>query len=704
MDQRGAELVNEEVSISEDTFKLVDKNFFSVFDVEWLRGDQARAFVSPNAVVLTEDLARQFFGNDDPFGLTLVMDGEHLLTVSGVIADLPTDTHLTGRAFASFDLLEMLVDDPTGYLGSWQSARFYTYVVLEEGAGIGELEAQFAALFAQQYSDDSPFIPGATTTLQSIPLTDIHMKSHTLEELRPGGSVVVVSAFSAIGIGILVIACINFVNITTAWASRRAREVGVRKVLGATSKQLVWQFTGETLLLCSLAMILALAAVELLLPMLNGLLAIDLQAGMGSTGTVSLILLLMTITLGLAAGWYPSLYLSSFRASAVLRGEPPAGQSGLALRGVLVLLQFAIVVVLLIATAVIQLQLRHAANMDLGFQREQIIVINAARVDLQDQYGALRDTLLQSPNVISVSSSGSSPLLDLDWGMTTFQGEGDSVPRNISTLSVDYDYFATFGIEVLAGRIFSRDFPADAVTGAVVINESAARELGREPANATGLSIQSNGDSLSVVGVVADTVDHAKVQAKPLVYSIPDLPMAGELIAIRVREGKAAEALTHVDNSWKLFSPDSPIRRTFLDDKIDALYLQDSRQLQLSFLFSVLAIVIACMGLYGLAAFSTESRTKEIGIRKVMGGSVWSIVVLLTNELSKLVLFSNLIAWPVAYYVMGRWLENFAYRIDLTPLVFIGSGLIALCVAWVTVGGTAAKAASAKPVLALRYE
>lgn len=712
---KAVELKLDEEVLTENEFDWVDENFFTVFDLTWLQGDQAQALSLPNAVVLTQSMARQYFGDDDPLGriLLFIDEGREVpLTVTGVIADLPSNTHLTGRAFVSADMLATLVN-PVDLTGWWGNTDAYTYVVLEPGSNVGNFDAQLARVI-EQYASDQP-IPGATITLQRTPLTDIHMQPPNIDELRrTSGNPFIVYAFSAIGVGILAIACVNFINIATVWATRRTREVGVRKVLGATRGQLVRQFIAEALLLCGTAMLLALAGVETLLPTLNRLLGIDLRAGVGNTITTGMVLLAATMALGLLAGWYPSMRLAATRPASVLKGLSSSAQTGVAFRGVLVVLQFSVVIVLLVTAVVVQLQLKHVNSLYLGFGREYVVRLNAAGADLQDRYIAFRDSLLQNTAVVAMSSSSSSPVRDSGTlGEVVLQGDDGTVPKRTARIEIDYDYFDTYDIRLLSGRVFSRDYPADAgnshddaFTASVVINERTAREFGWTLESAIGKSFQPLGANARyvVIGVVADTIEHARLQANPTTYYVRSTAMAGEIIAVRVQGERIAEALAHIDETWTQFNPGKPVQRVFLDDTIAALYVQDTRQLQLAYAFSALAIVIACMGLYGLVAFSTECRTKEIGVRKVMGGSVWSIVWLLTNHFSKLVLLANLLAWPLAYVATSRWLASFAYRIDLTPLMFVGSSIIVLCIAWVTAAGTTAKAASAKPVLALRYE
>jgi putative ABC transport system permease protein len=468
-------------------------------------------------------------------------------------------------------------------------------------------------------------------------------------------------------------------------------------------------------------MIVAVVLAELLQPAFSTFTGIDFNLSffqdmelLGST-------LGLLLFVALFAGSYPAFFLSSFNTTKVIRGELTRGRQGLTFRNTLVVGQFAIAITLLIATVVIHQQHQLATSMDLGFNKDQIVIVNSpSQNGFTQDWTLLKQELLKNPAIEQVTASHFLPFGFNDNQMPLSR-EGSSVETRIQYMLVDFDFFETYDMNLLEGRFFTEasngqtatvvDDP-QLLTLSLIINESAARALGMSNVDSIDARVKFVGSELvgKVVGVVGDTYfESIHVEARPLLFILapPSVEQPFQEFrtgAIKVRADAIPQALAHIDATMKKLYPNQAINRHFLDDDFQAMYQLEAKQAQLFTWFSALAILIACFGLFGLASFNAERRTKEIGIRKVMGGSVWSIVLLLTNDFSRLVLLSNLIAWPVAYFAMSRWLENFAYRIDLTPLIFIGSGLIALCIAWVTVGGTAAKAASAKPVLALRYE
>lgn len=710
MQQREVELRHDNHVFNEKNFYLIDKNFFSVFEVEWLQGTLADAFTYPGGIVLTESTAKHYFGDTNALGQILLMDEETLLTVNAVVKDLPTNTHLNGKIFASIDLLDRFVDDPVAYMNDWWGSDFYTYVVLADGANpedlIDALSSQYAEL---------PLLiglpPGMSFNPGSTPLTDIHLKSPTLDELNSGGSMAIVYTFISIGIGIMLIASINFVNISTAWGLRRTGEVGVKKVLGATPEQLTGQFLLESFLMCMLATVLALVGVSIFLPVINGMLAINLWTAVESLPYAIALLCMTVIGLSIFAGWYPALCLSAHKPSAVFKGAQWSSQPRMTLKNILIVLQFVVVIVLLAVTAVSQLQLNHISKLGMGFQRENIVLINSEGTDMPGRYQAFRSALLQNSAIVAVASSASSPLRDTEWSMSTFRTEGGGTPRTLPRLHVDVNYFTTYDIPLIAGRLFSADHLMDrprtqggVTIGAAIVNERAAMDFGWRENEAIGNRLSVEGmEEYVLVGVVGDTVETARQEVNPLLYTLSG-NMGGAIIAIRIQEGRVAEALAHIDEQWQLFVPSKPLERTFLESTVDALYAQETIQQKLSLIFAGVSILIACAGLYGLVAFTTAYRAKEIAIRRVVGSSIVGIVMLMTKDFGRLVLIANIVAWPLAYLISNHWLESFAYRIDVTLLPLIASSVVTLCIAWVTLAGATTGAARRPPVTGLRHE
>jgi len=693
---------------------FADNDLFAIFDFHWLQGDVEAALLQPFTTVLTASVARKYFGDADPLGQTLLLQGSYPVQVTGVIEDLPRNTHLR------FDMLLSMPTAPT-LLGSNALTNptllgYHTYVLLRAGASIDRIVALAPDIYERYLGEGASAIWGLT----AMRLTDIHLHSHRESELNAPGSSASVYAFSAIALIILLMACFNFMNLAIARGLQRAKEVGVRKTLGALRVQMLVQFIAEAVLMAAFAMIVAIAAVELLLPAFNAFLQKQITfAYFGNVWTIPALALLVVLT-GTVAGAYPAFYLSAFAPSRVLKGIAAAGRRSVALRGVLVVVQFSIAIVLLVATAVVFLQMRFASAIELGYDKDQIVVLSTTgREGLGRQWDAMKERLLAAPEIESVTASNVVPASSV---ATSYfiRHEGGTDQRTMPVLLVDFEFFETYGIRLLAGRSFSKALDPDraqAANPSYIVNALAARQLGWSPEEAIGKGLEvtcCNFGNGTIVGVVDDVYfESLHMPLAPTVYLVPPEPAAVihsetrlglQQASIRIRGNDAQGALARIRETWTAFFPNQPASLRLLQDDFDALYQSEYNQNRMLFGFSALAIFIACLGLFGLASFSTERRRKEIGVRKVMGGSVWSIVRLVTHEFSRLVLLANLIAWPVAYLVMQRWLAQFAYRIDLTPLVFIGSGAIALCIAWVTVGAIAAKAASGRPVLALRYE
>jgi putative ABC transport system permease protein len=708
------------ISRSDVTFyeqgALADNELLEIFDFDWLHGDPSRALSEPYTLVLTESAARKYFGDEPAMGQVLTVENQWPVRVTGVIRDLPENTHL------DFDYLLSL---PTAvavygeqYLEGWSSNNFHTYVLLEDGADIEEIQSQSDAFFERHFEPGSSAYTGYT----AFSLPDIHLRSNRAFEMGFPGSISTIYAFSAIAAFVLLIACINFVNLSTARSMQRAKEVGVRKAVGAHRARLVRQFLGESILIVLVAIILALLLVELALPVFSNFVQRDLVLEYFGDGSALPLLGLLALTIGIVAGSYPAFYLSSFEPARVLKGDTARGGSAFALRRLLVVLQFSISITLMIATAVVYSQMRYADNIDLGYDKDQIVVLAASpTVGFGSEWTTFRQQLLAHPEIAHVTASRLTPgSLNSDSTGLLYEGGGPG-DRSMPFMFVDYDFFETYEIELLAGRTFSEKFGNDWMArptegkprpeAAYILNELATRQMGWGPEEAIGkwLEISFFDTPGEVVGVVADVHFESMHSAiKPIIYMIPPAQMFGApslmFASIRITGRDLGGTLEHIDATWAQFVPGVPVNRRFLDEDFESLYLSEHRQAQLLTFFSVLAILVACLGLFGVALFSTEKRKKEIGIRKVAGGSTWSIVGLLTAEFSRLVLIACVVAWPVVYLAMRAWLENFAYRIGLSPLMFAGGGLAALLVAWLTVGGVAFRAATIKPAEALRDE
>ncbi|MDY6981805.1 MAG: ABC transporter permease [Pseudomonadota bacterium] len=712
----GIVLAKDETSFVEPGLRYADNAVFDIFDFEWLAGDPAQALGAPSGIVLTESLARKYFNRSDVVGETLRANNSMELVVSGVIRDLPANTHLDFSGLVSINAT--IAAFGPNFLSNWNaSTDYYTYILLRDGTNPASIESGIPAFIDRHMAENA----SALSTMRLMNVRDIHLHSRMDEEWKDPGNLNTVYAFAGIAFAILVIACINFMSIATARSTQRAKEIGMRVSIGASRRQLIGQFLGESALTAGIAMVGAIILVEILLPVFRVFVGAHLDFNLISDLDLLLSLLGLTIFVALFAGSYPAFYLSAYEPSRVLKGDLTRGRSGLLFRNGLVVLQFAVAIALVVSTVVIYQQRQLAANMELGFDKDQVVVIpSAAPGGFAADWGTLKTELLQSSAIENVSISHYLPFGFND-NQYPVRRRGSTAESRIQIMIVDYDFFATYGIDLVAGRVFSEGIASDLMklptnsdpssNISYVLNESAAKLLGLDMQALDNEVLEFAGAPIAgpVVGVVEDTYfESVRRNVRPLMFLLAPPHIARQAAmrdgSVRVRAGSEAAALAHIDAVWSRLYPGQENNRYFLDNDFRAMYLAEEKQGELFSWFSLLAILIACLGLYGLASFNAERRTKEIGVRKVMGGSVWSIVLLLTNDFSKLVLLANVIAWPLAYVAMQRWLEQFVYRIDLTPVIFIGSGLIALCIAWVTVGGTAAKAASAKPVLALRYE
>ncbi len=704
-------------NVREDKIAVADSNVFEIFNVEFIEGDPETALANPSSLVMTRRAAERYFGNEDPIGKSLTVMGQLPLTVTALIEDLPDNTHVQFELLGSLETVTLLLGEDE--MQDWGSNNYYTYLKLPEGYDYRDLEARFHDFMVKHRGEDEP----ASSMINLQKMTDIHLHSDRDSEWRANGSIAIVYTFSAVALFVLLIACINFMNLTTARSTQRAREVGVRKVVGAKRGQLIAQFLGESILLTSIAMLLAIAIVEVVLPYFAAFLEKPLSFSIASPAVLAM-LAGGVIGVGLLAGSYPALYLSRFRPAEVLKGADASTGSG-TLRKVLVVFQFATSIALLVATGVVFAQMNYAKNMEAGYDKSRNLISGLPFLaDLWETYEPLKAELEAHPDIESVVYSSRVPSMQsLDGSAYVAEGEQvtmDSL-QGMADLKVDWQWFEHYGIEFLAGRPFlptemRRPEPTDeqpVVRAAAILDESGARRFGWTPEEAIGKIIrQPDNRELTrfydreVVGVVPDLYfSSLRDVRKATVYAEPH-PGYSRNISVKVAAGDPADAIAHFEETWKKLVPDQPVSWQFLDERFDALYRSEQRQAKMFGLFSAFAIFVATLGLFGLASFTTERRTKEIGIRKVMGATVKDIVWLLTSDFTKLVLLANLIAWPVAYYFMKQWLNRFAYQVPFGEWawLFVASALAALAVAWLTIALQASKAASSRPVLALRYE
>ncbi|MCK6559022.1 ABC transporter permease [candidate division KSB1 bacterium] len=689
----------------EERFFFADPAVFEMFDFPLIKGDEKTAFIEPNSVVLSEDMARKYFGDEDPLGQTLRYQKQFDLKVTGVMKNVPNNAHFKFDFLAPLQFQLNLWESqngPGGRHNQWFWTGAWTYLLLSNDHAAQSLTEKFPTFVTKYFPDRIK--GGLTLSLQ--PLTSIHLHSRLDNEIQPNSHILYVYIFSAIAVLILVIACINFVNLSTAQSGTRAKEVGVRKVVGAGKSQLVAQMLGESTIAGLVAMLLAAGLVELLLPAFNQLTERQLEINFLGNWTGLLLILSLALFVGVLSGLYPAFFMSRFNPVGNFRRTTTASGGNETLRKALVVAQFAISIVLIIGLGAVHRQLRFLQEKELGFNKEQVLFVKA-RPAVNVKFEAFRTELLKDPGIRNVAGTSNIPGQGA-FGYR-FVPEGGSIdkPAMLPLLLIDYDFLATAGIKIKLGRGIARTSPSDQAE-AFLLNEKAAASLGWKD-DAVGKKMQlfapgtnQIGKSGYVVGVIQDYhFESLHHEIKPLVLTYANWY---DYYAVKIAGGNFAERLATLENAWKTFSPDWPLECTFLDRKLEQLYGGEQKLAQVINYFTIIAVILACLGLFGLSSFAAARRTKEIGIRKVLGASVTSIVSLLSSDFIRLVLLANLIAWPVGWYAMHKWLQGFAYRANLDGWTFVLASAGALGIALLTVSFQAIKAAIAKPVEALRYE
>lgn len=694
-----------EKHFQESRFFFVDSTVFSIFSWELIKGDPAKVLAGPNAVVLTESAARKYFGSEDPMGKILRFNQQNDLMVAGVMKDVPRNSHFQADFLCSFVTFENAVG-PQNLVNNWGSNNYATYILVPKGFDPDAFAAQLPAFIDRHMRlDPNGQPPSKGTQLNLWPLTSIHLHSNLDSEIEPNGSISIIYIYSVVAIFVLLIACFNFMNLSTAHASRRAKEVGMRKVLGAYRQLLIRQFLGESILLSFIALVLAVGIVHLILPWFNNF--VDKSLAMNYSGNVLQFLVLVAIAtiVGIIAGSYPAFFLSSFQPAAVLKKESVSGKAGLRFRSILVVTQFAISIALIISMRVVFDQLEYVRNKNLGFDKEMVVYLPASQ-RVRDQYVAVREQLLSEPGITGVTISSRVPsgrLLDSQGGTAEVGGGMRQINTRIADIHVDHFFMKTYRIPFAAGRDFDINLASDS-TQAFILNEAAIPAVGWKSAEeAIGKRFQYGGRSGKIIGVVKDfNFESLHQKIAPIVFLIN--PGRFNVVSLRVAAGHMAKVLEVLKDRWQTLRPDYPFIPQFVDEQFNLQYRSEERLGEVFGIFSGLAIAIACLGLLGLASFVAEQRTKEIGVRKVLGASVTNIVLQLTTKFTKLVVVANVIAWPLAYFGMTRWLEGFAYRTTIGMTTFVGAGFLALVIAVLTISYHAIRAAIANPVKALRYE
>ncbi|MCB2376962.1 ABC transporter permease [Hymenobacter sp. BT635] len=702
----------EDKILTQDSLAFADGNFLDLFGVRVLSGDARTALQEPRTIMLEQRTARKYFGTADPLNKELKLDGNLLCKVTGVYQGLPENSHLHPAMLISYTTL----NDPSLYgeeamRTSWSSNSFHTYLQLPATYDAAQLEAQFPAFLDRhmpQPKRAADFVPPSKmTSLQLQRLTDVHLTSHRADELEANGDITRVYIFSIIALFVLLIACINYMNLSTARAALRAKEVGVRKVIGARRSEIILQFLGESVLITALATALAVGCALLALPWLSRLAGTTLSPELLLRGPVLAGLLVLPLVVGVLSGLYPALYMSSFQPQHILKGFLK-NSGGLTFRRALVVVQFVVSIGLLVGTAIVLLQVRYLQQTPLGYNREQLLTMTYPPT-LTPQYEAFRQALQQQASVLNAGRSSRIPtgrLLDASDAAAVVGDSLRPTAASIKFVSIDDQFLPTYGIRLAAGRNFSPAFPTD--TTGFILNASAVRMVGWDsPAAAVGQAFRYGGVMGRVVGVVEDF--HFESLHQPIVPLVMFLSTVTSrssynLLTVKIAGANVPAALAHLESTWKQFLPEQPFAYTFLDESYNRLYEAEQRQSTLFALFAGIAIFIACLGLFGLSAFAITQRVKEIGIRKVLGASTSTIVVLLSSDFLRLVGVAALLALPLSWYLMHRWLQNFAYRIEMPWWVFPLAGLAAVLIALVTIVSQTVSVARANPVRSLRTE
>lgn len=692
-----------EKRIYEDGIIFAEPKFLDIFTFPLLVGDRQSALTQPNTIILTESMARKYFGDANPLGQTLHFNNAVDFIVTGVAADVPANSHFSFNFIGSLAGIQNVRDWDT--LNQWgMHIGTYTYTLLAKGVDATALESKIAPAL-EKY--DRRY-PNQMRRLKLQPIKDIHLFSHVEGELAANNYAANLYIIATIGLLILLVASINFMNLSTARSVRRAREVGMRKMLGAGRIQLLRQYLGESILLTIIAMLFSLLLVEMLLPVFNHLTGKSLAFPLTKNLLLPGFLLSLTFIVGVMSGLYPAFVLAAFKPAETLKNLKTTGRgrmTRLTLRKVLVVSQFAISILLITSAFIVERQLVYFHNAKLGFEKDMMLVVQM-NADSKQKVEVIKNTWRALPGVKAVTASYKSPIGFNEASTSLYPiGDGNDGQFKININSIDYDFSKVFGLEFLAGRNFSPDFPADEQR-AIVVNESTVKKLGfTSPEEAIGkvYRLGINRIDGEIIGVVKDFhITSMQTEIEPLV--ILYWPEVFDVFSVKIQSGDISETIAALETSWQRLVPNFPFQYRFLDDYINSLYQQEEQTRRLVATFSLLTIFIACLGLFGLSAFSTEQRTKEVGVRKVLGASVTSLVGLLSRDFLKLVLIANLIAWPVAYLTMNKWLQNFAYHIGLSWWIFVLSGVLALMIALATVGYQAIRAATANPVESLRYE
>lgn len=672
----------------EDSGRAVDPSFLQMFSYPIIKGDINTALDSPYSLLLSENLAEKYFGYENPLGKVISINNQYEFTVTGILKDIPHNTFLQFEYLVPYEILEK-----SGRTNdAFDSNSIFTFVQLPDGTPPEQVNQKIAGFIRTK-------VPTSRTDLRLMPLTKLHLHEFFGYEKGPG-AIQYVYIFSIIAFFVLLIACINFMNLSTARSANRAKEVGLRKVVGALKRHLIRQFYGESVVYAFIALVLAVGMVTLLLPAFSNLSAKKLSWSVAGMETIFMGLLGITLFTGMIAGSYPAMFLSAFQPARVLKGNLKQGAEGSRFRRVLVVVQFSLSILLIIGTAVVYKQLNYMKNARLGWDKEHLLYI-PLRADIRKSYDSLKQEMLKSAQILGVSGT---------WHMPTYMGSNsggaqweDKDPQQqvlIGFNFVDFDFIETLKIEIVEGRSFSKEFSSD-LSKTFIVNEEVEKIMGRE--SVVGEKFSFVGVDGTIIGVMKNFhYQPIRYKIEPMAFLVS--PDRINFVLVRIPPEDVADSIAYMEDVWNRVIPNYPLEYRFMDERYDQMYRAEERIGILLRYFAALAVFVACLGLFGLASFTAERRTKEIGIRRVLGASVAQITLLMCREFFLLVLLANVIAWPIAFFIMRNWLKSYAYRVDLGVFSYITAMLIALIVAILSVSYQAVRAARTHPGDSLRYE
>lgn len=698
----------EKKSSYEDNTFYAEPDILKIFTIPMVEGNAEKALVDPFTLMVSERTAKKYFGDESPVGKTFRIGNTYDMTINGVFKDFPAQSHWHPDLLVAFSTMnDSTIYGRRGLETNFGNNSFGTYALVNETFDLTKVSAQFPAFLDKHMpigNGPNAVKPSSFTHLYLQKMTDIHLHSQLDSEVETNGSMKNVYMMSIIGLFIILIACFNFVNLSTARATKRAKEVGLRKVVGAFKNQLISQYLSESILIAFFALILACAFAFLAVDWLNGFTTKSLSLNPTTNGLLFVGLVLFALVVGVLAGIYPAFVISGFKPAAILKGSQGSAKGKAGLRKFLVVAQFSISIVLIIATMITFKQLQFLNNRDLGYNKDQVVTLRYFG-ELVPSYDAFYNELLKQSSIKTLSRSSRVPtgrLLDSQ-GTAQVQ-KGDSLANTnivLKNIRVDTEFFEAYEVPFVTGRNFSKEIKSDDSI-AFVLNEAAVKMIGETPESILTKEFQYGGIKGKVIGVVKDF--HFESLHEEIVPVVFHPSRFYNRLSVKVAGDDMQAGLQHIEKVWKEFLPNRPFEFAFLSQQYTQLYNSEQQQGQLFTIFAGLAILIACLGLFGLATFNTLQRVKEIGIRKVLGASVINIVQLLSREIIVLVIIANLIAWPVAWYFMNQWLDTFAYRIGLNIWLYLLAAFAAILIALITVSSQTIKAAMSNPANTLRYE